>query len=66
MEQNVSKRGTIYLKPSNGEPYTEDEARYIDYWIAMGFNPFVPEFASVPSSDLTPELTRYEITVWLN
>jgi len=64
--QNTNKRGVIYINPNSHQPYTEAEARYIDYWIGMGFNPLTPEFQGAPVSALTPELIGYEIAVYLN
>jgi len=65
--QDTTRRGVVYLNPRTRQPYAEQEAQWIGYWVAMGFDPTKPEFNNVMEmAELTPELTWYQIEVWEN
>jgi len=57
--QELGRRPVKYMNMHTGEPLTEDEARYIDYWIKMGFDVTNPEFKDIlENGDPCPEIRK--------
>jgi len=62
--QELGRRSVIYIDPNTNEPYSEAKARYIDFWMIMGFDMTNPESRNLLSYNPCPEIVIKE--VWLN
>jgi len=53
--QEIGRRPVEYVR-ADGTPYSENEARYLDFWLEAGYDLTNPEFGDILEYDPIPEI----------